>query len=55
MSDKKMKKLTPVQQEYQTFAKAREPRRPSIRCLKAFRWAADHILGQGVQDFYLEL
>jgi len=37
MSSKKQKKLTPVQQEYQQFAKAREPKRPVLKnCLRAF-------------------
>ena len=37
MSDKKKKKLTPTQQEYQEFAQAREPKRPIIlNCIKAF-------------------
>ncbi|MBS4534752.1 stage V sporulation protein AC [Clostridium sp. D2Q-14] len=37
MSSKKNKKLTPTQQKYQKFAKAREPK-PSVikNCLKAF-------------------
>lgn len=37
MSNKKNKKLSPTQQEYQTFAKKREPKRPVLlNCLKAF-------------------
>jgi len=37
MSNKKKKKLTPTQQEYQEFAQAREPKRPIIlNCIKAF-------------------
>ena len=37
MSDKKKKKLSPVQQEYQQFAKDREPKRPLVKnCLRAF-------------------
>jgi stage V sporulation protein AC len=37
MSNKKKKKLTPVQQEYQDFAKDREPKRPVIKnCLRSF-------------------
>jgi stage V sporulation protein AC len=37
MSNKKKKKLTPVQQEYQDFAKDREPKRPVIKnCIRAF-------------------
>jgi stage V sporulation protein AC len=37
MSNKKKKKLTPVQQKYQAFAKAREPKRPVLKnCFRAF-------------------
>ncbi len=37
MSSKKRKKLTPVQQQYQDFAKAREPKRPVVKnCFRAF-------------------
>lgn len=37
MSNKKKKKLTPVQQEYQDFAKEREPKRPVVKnCVRAF-------------------
>lgn len=37
MSNKKKKKLTPVQQEYQAFAKQREPKRPVFQnCIRAF-------------------
>ncbi|WP_055669661.1 stage V sporulation protein AC [Desnuesiella massiliensis] len=37
MSDKKKKKLTPTQQEYQDFAKDREPKRPVFKnCIRAF-------------------
>jgi stage V sporulation protein AC len=37
LSNKKKKKLTPVQQEYQDFAKEIEPKRPVIKnCLRAF-------------------
>lgn len=37
MSSKKDKKLTPMQQKYQTFAKEREPKRPVFKnCVKAF-------------------
>lgn len=37
MSNKKKKKLTPVQQEYQDFAKEIEPKRPVIKnCFRAF-------------------
>lgn len=37
MSSKKEKKLTPTQQEYQKFAKEREPKRPVFKnCIRAF-------------------
>ncbi|MEW6622929.1 MAG: stage V sporulation protein AC [Bacillota bacterium] len=37
MSDMKNKKLTPTQQEYKTFAKSREPKRPAFKnSIKAF-------------------
>lgn len=55
MSNKKKKKLTPVQQEYQSFAKAREPRRPVLlNVLRAFIvGGAICLLGQFIQDFFL--
>lgn len=37
MSSKKRKKLTPTQQQYQDFAKAREPKIPIVKnCIRAF-------------------
>ena len=37
MSNKKKKKLTPTQQEYQDFAKEAEPKRPVFKnCIRAF-------------------
>ncbi|MBD7911854.1 MULTISPECIES: stage V sporulation protein AC [Clostridium] len=37
MSNKKKKKLTPTQQEYQDFAKDIEPKRPVLKnCMRAF-------------------
>lgn len=37
MSSKKRKNLTPTQQQYQDFAKAREPKIPTMKnCLRAF-------------------
>lgn len=37
MSSKKKKKFTPLQQEYQDFAKDREPKRPVVKnCIRAF-------------------
>jgi stage V sporulation protein AC len=55
MSNKKKKKLTPVQQEYQFFARAREPRRPVLlNILRAFLvGGAICLLGQVVQDFFI--
>lgn len=55
MSDQKKKKLTPEQQEYQAFAKAREPKRPVlVNCLKAFLVGGlICLLGQFIQDFFL--
>ncbi len=55
MSNKKKKKLTPVQQEYHSFSKLREPRRPILlNCLKAFIVGGIIcIIGQGVSDFFL--
>lgn len=55
MSDQKKKKLTPTQQEYQAFAKAREPQRPVLlNCLRAFLVGGlICLLGQFVQDFFL--
>lgn len=55
MSNKKKKKLTPVQQQYQAFSKAREPQRPVLlNCLKAFLvGGVICALGQGVSDFFI--
>ncbi|MEW5954144.1 MAG: stage V sporulation protein AC [Bacillota bacterium] len=55
MSNKKKKKLTPTQQEYQDFARAREPRRPVLtNVLKAFlAGGAICLIGQGVADFFV--
>ncbi|MTV49526.1 stage V sporulation protein AC [Heliobacillus mobilis] len=55
MSNKKKKKMTPVQQEYHDFSKVREPKRPVLRnCLWAF-FVGGFIclLGQFIQDFFL--
>lgn len=51
MSNKKKKKLTPTQQQYQQYAKQREPKRPVfINCVKAFlSGGAICTLGQGLQ------
>lgn len=55
MSNKKKKKLTPVQQEYHSFAKAREPGRPILRnCVLAFLVGGSIcLLGQFISDFFL--
>lgn len=55
MSNKKKKKLTPVQQQYHSFSKSREPQRPVLlNCLRAF-FAGGIIclLGQFIQEFFL--
>lgn len=55
MSNKKKKKLTPVQQEYHSFSKAREPARPVLKNIaKAFLVGGTICLvGQFIQDFFL--
>lgn len=55
MSDKKKKKLTPVQQKYHIFAKGREPHRPVfLNCLKAFFVGGTIcLIGQGISWFYM--
>ncbi|MDD4334250.1 MAG: stage V sporulation protein AC [Desulfotomaculaceae bacterium] len=55
MSNKKKKKMTPVQQEYHSFAKAREPRRPVLlNVSKAFLVGGTIcLMGQFVQEFFL--
>lgn len=55
MSNKKKKKLTPVQQEYQDFSQAREPKRPVLfNCLKAFLVGGlICMIGQGVSEIFL--
>jgi stage V sporulation protein AC len=55
MSNKKKKKLTPTQQQYQQYAKQREPKRPVfINCVKAF--VAGGLIctfGQGLQWVFM--
>ncbi|MDD4599469.1 hypothetical protein SDC9_03907 [bioreactor metagenome] len=55
MSSIKRKNLTPVQQQYQDFARAREPQRPILKnCIRAF--IAGGIIctiGQGIQLFFI--
>jgi stage V sporulation protein AC len=55
MSDKLKKKLTPTQQEYQAFAKQREPKRSIFKnTLKAFLVGGIICtIGQGFQWFYM--
>lgn len=55
MSNKKKKKLTPVQQEYYSFAKEREPKRPVLmNSMKAFLVGGGIcLLGQFISDFFL--
>ncbi len=55
MSSKKKKKLTPTQQKYQDFAKARTPK-PSVlkNCFKAFIVGGSICtFGQGLQWFFM--
>lgn len=56
MADKKKKKLTPVQQEYQNFAKEREPKRPiAVNCLRAFLVGGlICTFGQGLQMIFIK-
>ncbi len=51
MSNKMKKKLTPTQQQYQEFAKAREPQRSVLyNCIKAFiAGGTICTIGQGLQ------
>lgn len=54
MSNLKKKKLTPTQQEYQSFANTREPKRPILgNVIRAFL-AGGLIctIGQGIQTFF---
>lgn len=55
MSHKQKKKLTSVQQEYQSFAQAREPQRPVLaNSLRAFLVGGTIcIIGQGISDLFL--
>lgn len=55
MSNKKKKKLTPIQQEYQDFAKDREPKRPVLKnCIRAFiSGGIVCTIGQCFQWFYI--
>lgn len=55
MSSTKRKKLNPVQQQYQDFAHAREPKRPILKnCLRAFIVGGIICtIGQGVQWIFI--
>lgn len=55
MSSIKRKNLTPVQQQYQDFARAREPQRPILaNCLRAFIGGGIICtIGQGIQLFFI--
>lgn len=55
MSNKKMKNVPPVQQEYQAFAKKREPARPVFKnCVRAFLVGGSIcLLGQLISTFYM--
>ena len=55
MSSKKRKNLTPTQQQYQDFAKAREPKIPILRnCIKAFLVGGIIcIIGQGLNWIFM--
>lgn len=56
MSKQKHKKLTPTQQQYQIFAKDREPQRPVLaNCIKAFIVGGGICtLGQAIQMMYIK-
>ena len=55
MSKKKIKKLTPTQQQYQVFAKSREPKRPvALNCFRAFLVGGIICtIGQGLQWIFI--
>ena len=55
MSSKKRKNLTPTQQQYQDFAKDREPKIPILKnCIKAFLVGGIIcIIGQGLSWFFM--
>ncbi|RFB14972.1 stage V sporulation protein AC [Bacillus sp. HNG] len=55
MANKKKKKLTPVQQEYQAFQKQRETKRPLLKnCINAFLTGGIIcLIGQVIQTFYI--
>jgi stage V sporulation protein AC len=55
LSSSKRKSLTPIQQQYQDFAKAREPQRPIVaNCIRAFiAGGTICTIGQGIQLFFM--
>jgi stage V sporulation protein AC len=55
MSNKKVKKKTPTQQDYQKYAKKREPKRPLLlNCFRAFLvGGVISVIGQFFQWFYM--
>ena len=55
MSSSKRKNLTPVQQQYQDFARAREPQRPILaNCVRAFIGGGIICtIGQAIQLFFI--
>jgi stage V sporulation protein AC len=55
MSDQKKKKLTPAQQQYHSFSKAREPKRPVLlNVIKAFLVGGTIcLIGQFIQDIFV--
>ncbi|WP_378954121.1 stage V sporulation protein AC [Pelosinus sp. sgz500959] len=55
MSSIKRKNLTPVQQQYQDFARAREPQRPIVKnCIRAFVGGGMICtIGQGIQWLFI--
>jgi stage V sporulation protein AC len=54
-SNQKKKKLTPLQQKYQSLAKAREPKRPAfINSVRAFLFGGlICVIGQGIQLIFI--
>lgn len=56
MSRQKYKKATPAQQQYQIFAKDREPKRPVfVNCIRAFIVGGTICtIGQGIKMMYIK-
>lgn len=56
MSNKKNKKLTPTQQQYQSFAQSKEPQRPVLKnCIRAFIVGGTICtIGQGLQFMFIK-